>query len=188
MVGNCYIRIANILILRKTNESGRTMLKPSSNRVFTPSGLKVIFQLLDGHNAIKLNYRDLAKNAGVSIDTISKVCKDLLLSSIILKKNEKKLIIIDRHKLSDNWVQRYNEKLGLICHNTNLRIKKCFHIKYINAGLIGCVSATNFWNRNELIVENYMIYTSNDIKQVARDLKLIPDNKGNVVRRFSFLQ
>ncbi|MEM7361008.1 MAG: type IV toxin-antitoxin system AbiEi family antitoxin [Pseudomonadota bacterium] len=109
--GNAYLNIAPIFILIQ----GKTPLHNSSPdrsaRLFTDTGLKVIFALLTNSGLLHANYRQIADYANVSMGTIGWVLRELkdqnFISETQLNRSWK-----NRSRLIRRWCEEYPKLRG----------------------------------------------------------------------------
>lgn len=179
--GNAFIIKDNLFIFIETNKNLRNAFQ-SSNRSFSKSGLKVIYQLLTNPEIINMPYRDIGKRSKVSIDTVSKVFKELLKAKYIIKVEEKEYKIANKENLISEWVTFYNKILRPKLKQRKYNIKqenlsnlsKVCHKETLGGELAGEL-LTNY-----LIAENAIIYTDLAFVDVMKEFKLIPSPDGNV--------
>ena len=160
--------------------------KEQTNRAFTKTGLKVVFQFMIADDLINTNYRHIAKLTKTGLGNINNVMNGLKDLGFLIKvdKNTNKLA---RHKeLLEKWIMAYEEKLkpklkiGTFCFfneddfvhwdKTNLDAKKTVWGGEAAADII-----TGHLRPGELT-----LYTSETIQEVMKNYRLIPDENGNI--------
>ena len=125
--GNIFIRDNTFHVYIETGQSDRSALTSEAGRAFTNAGLKVLYQffrsderrdlndslVFEGENShgVNLNssYSNIALQASVSKDTVSKVIQDLLEQGYILRKNSSEYKWKEKKVTFERWVSRINE-------------------------------------------------------------------------------
>lgn len=181
--GNTFIKTKTIFIYIETNKNNRDSFK-KKNRAFSPAGLKVVFKLLTELDLISKPYRDIAKEANVSIDTISKVIKELLRDSYVVKADENTYKIRDKERLFQDWVTLFNKnlrpKLKQKSYKTLKNIQDFIPLENtMNYDSLGGELAAQLLT-NYLIAENTYLYTEKSFLELAKQHRLIPSEDGNI--------
>ncbi len=184
--GNSFIRNAGLLVYI----SGQKTLNPALTnqaRAFRESGIKLIFLLLCNPDIIQLPNRRLSELSGISVGSVSNVLTELESLNFVLKvgggrrlKNLKLLL--------DRWIISYFDVL-----RPRLAIKR---MDFEFAGdynswqnlplqsskgrvLWGGETAAALKTMN-LNPKNFTLYTNQNWKEFARELRLIPNESGNL--------
>ena len=76
-VGNAYINEPLLYVFIKGKKPQLPLKTEARGRLFKPSGLRVVFALLNNPEMINAPYRDIAKTADVALGTIGWVISDL---------------------------------------------------------------------------------------------------------------
>lgn len=180
--GNTYLAYNDLFIFIDTNK--RVKLNDAeSNTAFSKTGLKVIYQLLQNEEAIKLNYRRLGNISTVSIDTVSRVFKELTRDKYLVKINDRKFKIFDYDRLFNDWVTLFNKTLRPKLKKRSFRFRKNGHIKdllnhKINGKIGGELAAEKI--SDYIIAEKVNLYISGSFVDLALSLNLIPDKNGPI--------
>ncbi len=192
--GNMFFKHENIYIYLEVGSSDRALIANNNGRAFTKTGLKVIYQFLKNEKneellkpLINFPYREIASEAGVSIDTVSKVIKDLLDQGYLLKKDEKLFTFINKEKLLEKWVDGFNSilrpslKQGKYRSIDNaIKMTNGFPADYNFGGYAAAHHYNLVQEGNQLINPDYLIYTFKGFKDIPKDFRLIPDENGNI--------
>lgn len=114
--GNAYINEKPLYIyikgLKKHDRQTRTdKIGQSYGRMFQPTGLKIVYALLQEQELINAPYRDIAEIAGVALGTVGRVFNDLKKGDYLVEYNKKNRRLKNKKKLLDKWVDAYLEKL-----------------------------------------------------------------------------
>lgn len=90
--GNVYINKIDILLYIDTNKTVKAP-KTITNRAFTKTGLKVIFNFLLDPKLINKTQREIAKITNVALGNIPLIINGLLQTNLILKLNKNEYVI-----------------------------------------------------------------------------------------------
>ncbi|MEN0051605.1 MAG: type IV toxin-antitoxin system AbiEi family antitoxin [Bacteroidota bacterium] len=179
--GNAFItNDEGLFVYTETNTAKRP--KPSSNRAFSKSGLKVLFQILVDEKVVNMPYREIGKRASVSIDTVGKVLKELLRDQYLIRVNENEYLLQHKERLLQEWVTIFNRVLRpkLKQQSFDLRMETLRELankaqSQSVSGELGGELLSNY-----LIAEHAIIYTSASFVEVAKTLNLLPSRNGKV--------
>ncbi|MBN2776087.1 MAG: hypothetical protein JXR36_00500 [Bacteroidales bacterium] len=181
-LGNVFIKAKDLFVFVEVNKTNRAVNK-TVNRAFKTAGLKVIFQFLIEPECINLPYRQIAERTNVAIDTIGKVIKELLKEKYIVKADNKYYQFIDKKRLFEDWTANYSKNLKEKLKQKRYRfLDKETDFKTIAlpentywGGAYAAEILTNYLNANSGI-----IYTGLDFQKLMKELRLLPDNNGNI--------
>jgi hypothetical protein len=180
--GNAFITNNDGLFLfLETNKSSK-LTSGQSNRAFSKSGLKVLYQLLNNEEIVNLPYRNIAHVSMVSIDTVGKVFKELLRDKYLVRINNNQYKINNKNRLFEEWVTVFNKILRPKLKQQRFRTRD-FNIKELTniafpdsiGGELGGEVLSNY-----LIAESVIIYTEKSFVETAKKLNLIPDRNGTI--------
>lgn len=104
--GNIFIKTREVLVI--IDRPIAPINKPTGNRAFTKTGLKVLFQLLLNKELVNRPQREIAKKANVALGNIPKVIKGLQNAGYLLNLDGKNYLWQDREDLLAKWIQLYN--------------------------------------------------------------------------------
>jgi len=90
--GNAYFNEPPLYVFIKGNKPQRKLTTEQPKRLFKPSGLRIIFALLNDPKMLNRPYRDIAKEAGIALGTVGWVMNDLKKRKFFLDmgKNQRK--------------------------------------------------------------------------------------------------
>jgi len=180
--GNMYLSSLSIYIYVQTDRTNRQKLK-TKTRAFNKAGLKVLFQILINPEYLNKPYRFIGEKARVTIATVGNVIQDLLREKYIVQTNNKKYQFVDRPRLFEEWVRAYNNALRPKLNQKrykwleknvnwrNIELPKDTYWGSANAAEI----ATEY-----IIADQALIYTGLPFQEVMKDLKIIPDEDGEI--------
>jgi hypothetical protein len=155
-------------------------------RTFYSSGLKLIFSLLNNLELINENYRHLSKISGVSLGSIGWILKDLKEMNYLLQMDKDKKKLINKEKLLEKWIEGYADRLRPNLLKGRHRFAKD-DIKKSRTNAIDEFRGT-LWGSEiaaelctgYLKAERFTLYTTDNIVDIIKKLKLIPDPNGPV--------
>lgn len=183
VAGNCYINTDTIKIIIE----GRKQIKPKNvnqARAFQEAGLKLILLLLSLEESLEYSYRVLADKSNIALGSVSQIMKELEENNFILKTNDKR-IIKNREELIERWVVAYNETLKPRLFRKSYKainldeLRKTVNNNDNNLIFFGGEPAAEKIT-NYLKPLEYVIYTNEELNQLGKQLKLIPEPEGNV--------
>ncbi len=111
VAGNVYLKTPNTFIYVTGRKRPEELTPQGHNRAFRAAGLKVIFTLLTLQGQLKATTREIAYNAGVANGTVGNILKDLEKLGFIYRSKNKGLVIENKDRLIDNWVEAYPREL-----------------------------------------------------------------------------
>jgi len=111
VAGNAYLKAANTFVYITGRKQPKELTTQGQNRAFRAAGLKVIFTLLTLKGQLKAPTREIAYNAGVANGTVGNVLKDLERLGFVYRSKTKGIVIENRGKMIDNWVEAYPREL-----------------------------------------------------------------------------
>ncbi len=113
--GNAYIQQQAVYIYIKGNKPQQNVTaqqKIKTGKAFQPTGLKVLFAILQDRELINAPYREIADRAQVALGAVGCVIRDLIAQGFLLEgveKKQRKLANVDQ--LLDKWIEVYPHKL-----------------------------------------------------------------------------
>lgn len=109
--GNAYINEPPLYVFIKGNKPDLTLKAEPQKRLFKPSGLRVVFVLLNNPGMINEPYRDIAKAAGVALGTIGWLIRDLKEMGFCIEIGKRNRKLMKLENLFKRWVEAYPEQL-----------------------------------------------------------------------------
>lgn len=181
--GNAYINLKN---LKLYIEQGNA--KPVSNKhstIFTQSGGQVIFTLLTNPKLINETQRFLAHVSNVSLGSVSKSIQGLIEEGFVVKWSDaQKYQLVNKEVLLEKWIITLNEKilpaykLGTFTFSKSNREhwrNQLMHPNVLWSGEPAAALVTEY-----LHPEKFSMFTHLQKIEIIKDLKLLPDNKGEI--------
>ncbi len=201
--GNIYLQTKALYVYIETGDSDRSSIDRSSGRAFTKSGLKVLYQYFRSekrlspggqpkdHRVPSVNdpVRNLAEQAEVSKDTVSKVIWNLLELGYIIKRRDKeyKWVQDRREELFTTWVTRCNQVLRpSLAHRTYRLLNDQPSAYDLNSAYqLGGYHAADRWLTlsADLRIDRppFVVYTHRGFSTVHTDFKAVPDDNGDLI-------
>ena len=183
VAGNCYINTKDLKIIIE----GRKHIKPKNvnqARVFQEAGLKLILLLITNKESLDFSYRVLADQSNIALGSVSQIMKELENNNYILKSKEKR-ILKNIDELIERWFIAYNETLkprlfrkaykAINIEQLRLSVNNNKNNNIFFGGEPAAEKITNYLKPLE-----YTIYSNEELTNLGKELKLIPDNNGNV--------
>ncbi|NAW51184.1 hypothetical protein GNY06_07275 [Elizabethkingia argentiflava] len=181
--GNAFIKTNNFFVYiegRKVKINKKT----NQTRAFQEAGLKLLLLLVSNPETLQFSYRELAEKTGIALGSVSNIFKELEESHYLLKTRNKRLLK-NQDEIIERWVIAYNEllkprslrkKMRALGNEFNVNsIINNTNIKLYFGGEPGGELLTG-----HLKPKDYIIYTDEATSKVAKELKLVPDEAGNI--------
>lgn len=157
--------------------------KNGSNKAFTRTGLKVIFQLLQKQDLLNATQRAIAIKAGVALGNIPGVLEGLLQAGYMVKETHDKLMWVNKKELLARWITDYNtnlkptllQKRFELPDNVDWREIKFDADDICWGGEPGADLLTNYLNPGK-----YTIYTNKQINDLIIHYRWKPSAQGNL--------
>ena len=181
--GNAYINEPGLYVFIKGNKPQLTLKTKTRKRLFKPSGLRVVFALLNNPEMINKPYRDMAKAADVALGTIDWLVKDLKETGFCIEIGKRNRKLMNLENLFKRWVEAYPEQLRpkLIkerFETTNPNWWKEIDLKAYGAYWGGEVAAANL--TGYLKPAKATVYTNEPIGELVLKNRLRKAEQGNV--------
>jgi len=109
--GNAYINKPPLYVFVKGNKLREGVKNVPQKRLFKPSGLRVVFALLNNPDMVNWPYRDVARAAGVALGTVGWIFRDLKDMGFLLETGGRKRILVNLKTLVKRWVEAYPDQL-----------------------------------------------------------------------------
>lgn len=187
--GNAFINGPPLYVFIKGNKPKDEFKGNRTKRLFKPSGLRVLFTLLNHPGAENYPYRDIAADAGVALGTVNWVVYDLKETGFMVDLGKKGRRLINKANLLRRWVEAYPEQLRpKLVHGTFRADLQNWWTNIEPAefdafwgGEIAAAQITGY-----LKPERFVIYTDQPPGKLIFKCKLKKDPQGNVevLKRF----
>lgn len=182
MTGNCFISTDNLFI-SINNKEVKHVLKTPEGKLWKPTGLKFLFVILQDPNMLTRTQREIAQAADIALGNISNFLEELRSGEYLVKEQDQEKLK-QREILIERWVQAFHIILRPRLKRGTFRFLNTDKQKGWRdvdipgiywAGEPGADLYTNYLNP-----ENFSLYTSKPTIDLLKNLRIIPDNKGNV--------
>jgi hypothetical protein len=179
--GNVFLGKDTLYISIDKGTSDRQQLT-TGNRAFSPTGLKVVWQFLLNPELLQASYRTIGAQAGVTIDTVSKVIKALLAEQYILRADAKKYNWNRLPNLKTEWLTQFNRVLRPKLQQKRFRWLDQPSLEKIDLPEGALWSGATAANErgSQLIVDQWLIYSPSPFTPLMKNLRLVPDPQGPV--------
>lgn len=182
--GNAYINLGNIYVYIIGQKEKQLLIEHKKNRLFKPTGLKVIFALLNNPGLENHTYRKVAEIAQVALGTVNWIMRDLRIRNYLIDIDKTGRRIIHKRELLERWVTTYPDNLrkGLLLgkykagnenwiENVKMKKREVFWGGERAAGII-----TKY-----LRPQNTILYIDeNYLHKFVKDNRLINTQNGNI--------
>ena len=184
--GNCYLEQEGLFILVDGNQPYQ-VAKQTSNRAFTPAGLKVVFHFLWHDEWINHPYREVADRTKISLGQINNVMEGLKASGFLLPKGDNTWVLADKKRLLHKWIGLYAQKLQLkLIVGTYRFVDRDAFTHWRDLPL---EAGKTFWGgepaadllTNHLRPGQLTLYTSEERIELTKKYRLVPDENGPVI-------
>jgi hypothetical protein len=181
--GNAFINATPLYIFVKGEKPDKAVKAEPVKRLFKPSGLKLIFALLNNPGMEKTTYRDMAKAAKVALGTVDFTITELKELGFLIDMGKKGRQLLKTEQLLRRWVEAYPENLRPKIVQERFRTHTSNWWKDIEpadfgalwGGEIAAAELTGY-----LKPETYTIYTDQLPGKLIFKFKLQKDLNGNV--------
>lgn len=110
-VGNAYINEPLLYVFIKGKKPQVPLKKETQKRLFKPSGLKIIFALLNNPEMVNNTYRYIAKTGDVALGTVGWLIRDLKNMGFCIELGKQNRKLMNLKHLFNRWVEAYPEQL-----------------------------------------------------------------------------
>lgn len=163
---------------------------PKLLRAFKKTGLKLIFAFLCVPGLENKPYRAIAQNADIALGAVGRLMQELTEKGFLRKRGKKGFKLVNKEELLKRWATAYPEQLkpGLIVEKFFLPNLRDYLNRQNNEApdvLWGGELAAERWT-NHLVAKNAIIYTNQNLNQLAFQLRLQKKTDGNleIIKRF----
>lgn len=183
--GNLYINNEGATIWLDGNKPLQE-IKNDTNRAFTKTGIKTIFNFLLDENLINRTQRQIAETVNIGLGNINVIFKGLKELGFLAKINKNELKLLEKNKLLEKWIEAYQEKLQPDLKIGTFRFLK--EDQFVNWRKTQLNEMKTYWGgepagnilTNYLRPEELTLYTLENKQELMKNYRLIPDEKGNV--------
>lgn len=185
LAGNCFIKTDLMYVLIE-GRKGEKPSKLNSNRIYSVSGLKVLFTLLTEYDLITKSQREIAMQTASSLGTINLIINGLKQSGYLLESESSKLYWNNQSELIEKWLILFQDTLRTKLDLGTFRLAKME--PYNDWRTLPLESETALWGGEpaSALLTDYLepelltIYTEDSPKDLIKKYHLIPDSQGKV--------
>ncbi|MCM4172394.1 hypothetical protein DHD32_12945 [Arenibacter sp. TNZ] len=183
--GNIYLNEKETFLWLDANETIAIKHK-TTNRAFTKTGLKVVYQFLLDDTWVNNTYREIADKTDTGIGTITNIFNGLKDDGFLIPLTKDTYIIDNKKKLLEKWIMAYEKKL-----KPNLAIgtyRFADNDAFFNWKDIKLKQVKTLWGgepagdiyTNYLRPEELTLYTTEPRNELMKNYRLVPHEGGNV--------
>lgn len=183
--GNIYLNEKETFIWLDANEPIAIKQK-TTNRAFTKTGLKVVYQFLLDPKWVNKTYREIADITDTGIGNITNIFNGLKDDGFLIPLTKDTYMLEGKKKLLEKWIMAYEKKL-----KPNLAIgtyRFADNDAFLNWKDVKLQQGETMWGgepagdiyTNYLRPEELTLYTTEPRNQLMKNYRLIPDEGGNI--------
>lgn len=169
------------------NERSLPKTKVKGTNAFTKAGLKIILHFLLDNTIVNLTYRQIAAITDTSIANINYVINGLIAGGFLIRLDKRRLSLINKKKLLEKWIDAYEEKLKPKILVGTFRFLK--QEDFMQWKTLHLQTGKDYWGgepggnllTDYLQPETLTLYTMQSRADLIKNLRLIPDENGNVI-------
>lgn len=181
--GNTFIKTKDFFVYVEGRKA-KINKKTNQTRAFQEAGLKLLLLLLSNPETLQLSYRELVEKTGIALGSVSNIFKELEESHYLLKTKNKR-VLKNQDEIIERWVIAYHEFLK---PRSFKRKMKALGNEFNTSNIINDSNIELYFGgepggallTGHLKPKDYIIYTNEETNKVAKDLKLVPDETGNI--------
>ena len=184
--GNIFLKEKGIFVWIDTNNLVEIKNK-TTNRAFTKTGLKVVYQFIINEQWINYTYRQIAEQTNTGIGNVNNIFTGLKQEGYLLQINKQQYKIENKKKLLETWIMEYEKRLKpTLTIGTFRFLKKDDFYSWKNIPLQkgktcwGGEPAGDIFT-NYLRPEELTMYTTETRGELMKNYRLVPDINGNVL-------
>ncbi|MGG7036967.1 MAG: type IV toxin-antitoxin system AbiEi family antitoxin [Flavobacterium sp.] len=183
--GNMYLRDKGLLVIINANNPIEIKDK-TTNRAFTKTGLKVVYQFLINEEWINYTYRQIAEQTNTGIGNVNNIFTGLKQEGYLLQLNKEEYKIDNKKKLLEKWITEYEKRLKPTLAIGTFRFLK--ENDFYNWKNLQLQNGKTWWGgepagdlfTNYLRPEELTMYTTETRSELMKNYRLVPDTNGNV--------
>ena len=179
--GNTFLKTDKLFVYVEGRKA-KLNIKTNQTRAFQEAGLKLLLVLISNPETLQFSYRELAEKTGIALGSVSNIFKELEENNLLLKTNQNRILKY-KDEIIERWVIAYNEILKPRSFRKRMRPLGDFNVNHINDKNLkvyfGGEPGGQLLTKN-LKPKDYIIYSDEEISTIAKELKLVPDEFGNV--------
>lgn len=183
--GNIYLKEGETFLWLDANEP-IAIKRKTTNRAFTRTGLKVVYQFLLDDTWVNNTYREIAVRTDTGIGNITNIFNGLKEEGFLLPLTKDTYIMENKKELLQKWIMAFEKNL-----KPNLAIGTYRFVDndvFLNWRDIKLKQGKTFWGgepagdiyTNHLRPEELTLYTTEPRNELMKNYRLVPDEGGNV--------
>jgi len=167
----------------------RQQRPPRADRLFQPTGLKLLFLLLRLPQAVRWTHRDLAKGAGVALGAVGTILQGLSQHGLPDRDPPSGAQLLAMNELLNRWLIGYTERLRPKLYLNRCRLgdglsltglcQQLGHDRFGNEVLIGGELGAGLLLQKQP-VGSVSLHLAGDPLRTMVQLRLVPDNNGPI--------
>lgn len=186
--GNCYIETSGIYVFISDQKSP-PLKAIGESKLWTPSGMKFLFAILMNQELLNSSYRNIAYSAGIALGNIGSFINEMKREGYVITgvRNKQEILLLEnRTMLIDRWAEMYRNILRPKQLIGRFRFSKKkdrenwhSHVDS-DPGIYWGAETAGAILTGYLSPEVYTIYSNKDRFELMRELKIVPDQAGEV--------
>lgn len=186
--GNAYIKTKDLFVFI---EGQKSILNNKTNygRLFQETGLKLLMLLLSNPETINESYRSLAEKAEISLGSVSIIFNELEEQNFLVRTKQKR-VLKNTEELIERWVMGFNEVIQPRILRKRMRVvgeePLTERIKKSNLKIFFGGEMAGQLLTKHLKAQDIILYSNEDLNLIGKELKLVPDENGNIELRAKF--
>ncbi|MBS1602573.1 MAG: hypothetical protein JST42_07885 [Bacteroidetes bacterium] len=191
VTGNCFVR-NDRMYLFVNDQQIKEARRPEKGRLWSASGLKLLFVLLQDKALVGATYRELSKAAGIALGSIQPLLEELQQEGW---RNDKewshgKQFSELRERLAIRWAEIFPVTLQRRLRMGTFRFLSppANWPKQLPEGVYWAGEPAGELYTQQLVPETFTIYTDQSTNDLVKKLRIVPDQGGNIVVYKKFWQ
>lgn len=184
--GNTYIN-SNEIVIYIQGQKKRIKDKKNQSRAFQEAGIKILFYLLNKQENLQDSYRIIAEKSNVSIGSVSNVMNELEDLNYLLKTKEKR-VLKNKKNLLEQWVinlkgtlrPRILRKKMSFLYPEDARNWQKINTDTKQGSILWGGEPGGAIITGNLKPETFTIFTDVELSEVAKKLRLVPSEHGEI--------
>ena len=183
--GNIYLNLDNCIIWIDTNKPIENE-KKSRTRIYTKTGLRVVFEFLNNNKLIHQPYRKIAETTKTAIGNVTNILKGLKEEGFVLQLNKNEIVFKNKQELLEKWSNAFEFnlkptlKIGTFKFTDENNFYNWKNIQFVNNQTVWGGEPAGDFLTNHLRPEKLTLYTSENRNELMKNYRLVPDSNGNI--------
>ena len=183
--GNIYLKNKELFLWIETNNPMEIKSK-TTNRAFTKTGLKVVFQFLIHNELLNCTYRKIAEETNTGIGNVNNIFAGLKQDGYLLQLNKTHYKLDHKKRLLEKWILEYEKRLKPTLAMGTFRFLK--EADFDNWKKIALKNGKTCWGGEPAgdLLTNYLrpevltLYTTETRSDLILNYRLVPDINGKI--------